>query len=285
MVAYTTPLATVAPLVVPLSEMCDRRTRLPSAASNAYRLPPSLPMVRNRESAASRRPPVSPPYAAEVRQVLPLFPLSTVLYPGLVLPLNIFEERYRTLVVHLLAPGHGAAEFGVVAIRHGRETDPLGNDALYGVGCVARVRRANKLPDGRFHLVTTGTERFQLVSLGEPAPYPSGEVELLDEPTGDVDDGLVESVRDGFTRYLGLLGGDLAPDSTNQISDDPQALSYLVAATMALSLPDRQRLLEEPDAASRLRAERALLALEYSLISALGSLPATDLTRDGFSAN
>ena len=75
---------------------------------------------------------------------LPLFPLGTVLFPGMLLPLNIFEERYRQLVRDLRA-GPGPQRFGVIAIRKGRETGADGVSALYGTGCVAAVRRAYQI--------------------------------------------------------------------------------------------------------------------------------------------
>ena len=227
---------------------------------------------------------------------LPLFPLATVLYPGLMLPLHIFEDRYRVLVEDLLAQsddslveGHAgpprAAEFGVIAVRHGRETGPLGVEALYDVGCVARVRRVSEIAGGRYDIVTTGTQRFRVLDVRAPAPYLSAEVETLDDPLGDASDELTGRVYDGFASYLDLVSAGPMEDLVENVPHEPRALSYLVAATMALSLPDRQRLLEAPDAAQRLTAERDLLRREIQLIRALGALTATDLTRVGFSPN
>src|ERR1700748_2733682 len=97
-------------------------------------------------------------------ETLPLFPLGTVLYPGLLLPLHIFEERYRELVRDLLAVTD-PRRFGVIAIRKGRETGIDGVTALYEVGCMASLRRVEEHEDGRYDLVTVGTERFRLLSL------------------------------------------------------------------------------------------------------------------------
>ncbi|MEO6511688.1 MAG: LON peptidase substrate-binding domain-containing protein [Nocardioides sp.] len=227
---------------------------------------------------------------------LPLFPLSTVLYPGLMLPLHIFEERYRVMVGDLLAgagggstedtrPSHSVAEFGVIALRHGHETGPTDIGAIYDVGCTARVRRVSEVPGGRYDLVTTGTQRFRVLDLGAPAPYLLAVVEPLDDPLGDPTDELTERVFDGFALYLDLVSSTSIEELVENVPHEPRALSYLVAATMALSLPDRQRLLEAPDAAARLTAERHLLGREIQLIRALGALPATDLTRVGFSPN
>ena len=97
---------------------------------------------------------------------LPLFPLGSVLYPGLVLPLHIFEERYRQLVADLLA-GPEPQQFGVIAIRHGRETGIDGVSALYETGCTAVLRQAEAYEDGRYDLITVGAQRFKLLSLGD----------------------------------------------------------------------------------------------------------------------
>jgi Lon protease-like protein len=120
-------------------------------------------------------------------ELLPLFPLGTVLFPGMVLPLRVFEERYRQMVADLLAKPEAAREFGVVAIRKGREvaTDsaPDSDSApeLHEIGCVARLRESTRHPDGRFDLVTIGTRRFRLLRTDDSLPYYQGEVEELPE--------------------------------------------------------------------------------------------------------
>ena len=103
-------------------------------------------------------------------ETLPLFPLGTVLYPGLLLPLNIFEERYRELVRDLL-DGPEPRRFGVIAIRKGRETGVDGISALYQIGCTATLREVAEQEDGRYLLVTVGTQRFRLASLDHSRPY------------------------------------------------------------------------------------------------------------------
>src|SRR5580704_11413337 len=97
-------------------------------------------------------------------EMLPLFPLGTVLYPGLLLPLHIFEERYRRLVRDLL-DGPEPQRFGVIAIRQGRETGVDGVSDLYEIGCTATLRRVAEHEDGRYDLVTVGADRFRLASL------------------------------------------------------------------------------------------------------------------------
>src|SRR5215831_3844462 len=120
-----------------------------------------------------------------MRETLQLFPLGTVLFPGLLLPLHIFEERYRQLVRDLQA-GPEPRRFGVVAIRQGRETGVDGIQALYEVGCTATLRQVNELEDGRYDIVTVGTDRFLLTGLDDSKPYLQGKVDLLPEEVGDL---------------------------------------------------------------------------------------------------
>src|SRR5579871_6189200 len=117
-------------------------------------------------------------------ELLPLFPLSTVLFPGMRLPLHIFEERYRLLASHLQAQPE-PRRFGVIAIRKGREVGADGVSALHDVGCVATVRQIVPHPDGRFDMATVGTERFRLLRVDDSLPYFQGETTPLpdtDEP-------------------------------------------------------------------------------------------------------
>jgi hypothetical protein len=227
-------------------------------------------------------------------QMLPLFPLGTVLYPGVLLPLHIFEERYRQLVRDLLS-GPEPREFGVIAIRQGRETGVDGVSALYEVGCTATLRRVMEHEDGRFELVTGGTQRFRLQSLDRSRPYLRGEVDLLAESAGDPAEAAAaaQAVQRAFRDYLTVLamrGTGLATRGTGETSspelpDEPVALSYLVAASIVIDLADRQSLLAEPDALSRLAAERVLLARETAMLRTFTSAPAPGLRYSPWSPN
>jgi len=222
---------------------------------------------------------------------LPLFPLGLVLFPGLLLPLHVFEERYRVLVQELLALPEDERRFGVVAIRQGREVGADGVTALHEVGCVARVRRVEPYDDGRFDVITTGAERFRLSGLTGGAPYLTGAVDLLPDGPGDTDETalLDRAVRAAFGDYLAALGqaqGDTFPEvQVPELPGEPLVLSYLVAATVVVDLEDRQALLAEPDVASRLRAELRLLRREATLLRTLASAPAPELTRTPMSPN
>ncbi|AXO35732.1 LON peptidase substrate-binding domain-containing protein [Micromonospora chalcea] len=217
---------------------------------------------------------------------LPVFPLGTVLFPGLVLPLHIFEERYRALVRHLVALPEGAPrEFGVVAIRAGWEVAPAGPPGRFGltagevtlheVGCTAELRQVTELADGGFDIVTVGRRRFRLAEVDHAAePYLTAEVRWLPEPGGpdEVADLLAARVISVFRQYLGLIRPD-QQEISEQLPEDPTVLSHLVAATAALTVDDRQRLLAIDDTAARLRAELRLLNRETALLRQVRAVP------------
>ena len=217
-------------------------------------------------------------------QQLPLFPLGTVLVPGLLLPLRVFEPRYLQLVADLMRRPEAERVFGVVAIKAGHEVGEGSITSLYQVGCTAVVREISEAGDGTVELVTSGAVRFRLheIDAGADTAYLTGLVTPIEEHEGDDADVAALARRVGlrFAAYRDQLG-------TPQIAlpDSPRVLSYLVAAGMALDLADRQSLLEQPDTARRLVAELALLARERVLIEALRAVPSGDLLRRPTSAN
>ena len=220
-------------------------------------------------------------------ETLPLFPLGAVLYPGLLLPLHVFEERYRQLVRDLLT-GPEPRTFGVIAIREGRETGPNGIVTLYEIGCAATLRQATELDDGRYDLVTVGTQRFLLAGTDDSKPYLQGEVEMLAEEVGDETGAALaaRSVQDAFRGYLGALAErGVTQVSVPDLPDDPTLLSYLVAASMVIDLRDKQALLAEPDALHRLVTERMLLSRETTMLRTLTATPAPDLRNSPYSSN
>lgn len=235
---------------------------------------------------------------------LPLFPLGSVLFPGLVLPLNVFEERYRRLVADLTAlPEDTPRRFGVVAIRDGSEVAPagpatdegeeprepdaaagLGPDpakSLYTVGCTAEVASVRTGEDGRSELITSGTTRFRLLSLDTSGAYLTGEVEELPEERGEGAGALAAGVARAFALYQKRLAGarERTLTANQELPDDPAVLSYLVAAATVVETGVKQRLLEAESAAARLSAELELLRREVAVIGKLPSLPAVELTR------
>ena len=220
-------------------------------------------------------------------EVIPLFPLGTVLFPGLVLPLNIFEPRYRQLVRDLLDAPEAEQRFGVVAIRQGREVGDDGVAALYDVGCAAQLRRTEKQDDGGYLIITVGTTRFKLTGLDtDSQPYLQGDVEWLFDADGDDPETAVLAVQRAFRTYLNALA--VARDTEIEIPElpsDPKHLSYLVAATTVVDTADKQALLATADTAERLRAELALLRREAALLTTLTAAPALELIRRPQSPN
>ena len=208
---------------------------------------------------------------------LPLFPLSTVLVPGLVMPLHVFEPRYRVLIQALMDLPEGAPRhFGVIAGRPGKDADTLAG--LYPVGCTAQIREVTPYDDGRFDLVTVGHVRFELRSLDQDAgtPYHTGFVDFIGEPDGPGDvNAAAELVGLRFAAYRDRLRVE-----QSGVPTDPRVLSYLVAAAAVLELPERQSLLEAPTTHERLISELTLLRREIGLLDAFNALPAVDLLKE-----
>jgi len=223
-------------------------------------------------------------------EMLPLFPLGTVLYPGMLLPLRIFEERYRQLIRDLL-DGPEPRRFGVIAIRKGRETGIDGVNglrSLYEIGCTATLRRVERHDDGRYDIVTVGTQRFRLRGLDETRPYLQGEVEMLAGEAIDpaAAEPAVRVVQAAFREYLDALtewGG--ATVRLEELPDEPALLSFIVAAAMIIDLPERQALLAESGTLRRLAVQRALLARETAMLRTTTSRPAPDLRHAPYSPN
>ena len=135
---------------------------------------------------------------------IPLFPLRTVLCPGIALPLHVFEPRYRLLTERCV---EGESPFGIVLIREGREAGP-GKVSLAGIGTMAEIREATRRPDGRYDLLVVGTGRFAIEEVdAEREPYLLGRVVVLDDDVGDVDRSTTLAARTmrRFVAYLHLL--------------------------------------------------------------------------------
>jgi len=147
---------------------------------------------------------------------LPLFPLHSVLCPGVALPLHIFEERYRLMIGRCI---ERTEPFGVVLIREGREVGPL-RGRVAEVGTTALIREAGEYPDGRLDIMTVGGRRFRIRELDDAhEPYLMAEVSLLDEPVGSAGEAQRYADRVGrrFLEYLELLQPALADDDGPEI--------------------------------------------------------------------
>jgi Lon protease-like protein len=217
--------------------------------------------------------------------LIPLFPLGTVLVPGAPLPLRIFEDRYRKLVADLLEQPPELRQFGVVAIKSGREVGEDGVRTLHDVGCLAQIATTERGADGTYQLETIGTRRFRLLEVEEGAPYLRGHVDWLPEPSGAAEP-LVPIVHERFASYRGELARLQGTSfELPDLPSDPAMLSYVVAATVIADVADRQGFLAEYDAEARLAREASWLARETGLLGKLSALPGPDLLKVAFSAN
>lgn len=219
-------------------------------------------------------------------ETLPMFPLNSVLFPGLSVPLRVFEDRYRALVHHLLRVEDPAERvFGSVAIREGYEVGDHGTQSLFRVGCKAQLTEIEAHPDGTFDVVAVGLERIQLDRLDTSDLFPMGHVTMLPEQAQVVDEGVLERARATFTAYRLALSEIRADPYTGTLPRDPTYLSWTLAACAPLPLQDRQSLLEADDASERLVLVTDLLRSELRAMNVIASLPATEVARTRWSPN
>lgn len=196
-------------------------------------------------------------------ELIPLFPLETVLYPGASLPLHVFEPRFRALLRECLTHRR---QFGVVAIRQGSDIDP--DPPTFAVGTMARIQDIVRRSRGRSDVVVEGGDRFRLLSRVEGAAYPQAEV----TPVGDqVAEWYVPTVigelRSAYRQYrssLEVLGLDLPEFSA--FPRDPVSLAWAIADHLVVELPSRQALLEECRPLARIRRELTLLRREATFV-------------------
>ncbi len=221
---------------------------------------------------------------------LPIFPLNTVVFPGVTVPLHVFEDRYRALVHHLLTISDKSMRlFGIVAIREGYEVGQHGAQSVHRVGCVVQMTSVRPYPDGRFDIEVVGRARMRLDRLDTSGPYLVGEVETVEEERRASASAVTAAARAGATfeeyrrRLSALRGGEVVLDGA--LPRDPTYLSYSLAATCLLTLQQRQDLLEEGSALNRLVMLRHLMFEEMRAMRAVPSLPATDVARTAWSPN
>jgi Lon protease-like protein len=194
---------------------------------------------------------------------LPLFPLEqVVLFPGMPLPLRIFEERYKVMIAACQVTDQ---TFGVLLIRAGREVGPAAVPER--VGCTARMVRIDRLPDGQMHILTVGEHRFKLRGAPREAPegYLLGNVEIVVDQSSEVPSDLASNVADEFQKYRAAalkLAGRQQSSEALQVETDPVRLSYQVAASLQVHPRERQHLLALDDAVARLQRELTMLRRE-----------------------
>jgi len=203
-----------------------------------------------------------------VSELLPLFPLGSVLFPGALMPLHIFEPRYRLLIRRCMERHH---PFGIVLIRSGSEVDPRAEP--YDVGTEAKIVAESPLPDGRSYIVTRGERRFAVENLIPDAePYLVGQVRYLDEADGDGAASHASVALEALGSYL-LAVVAVTDDSRGEraLADDlrdalPRDLAYRIAGSLAVDAPQQQALLELETASARLKEETRILNRETELL-------------------
>ena len=186
---------------------------------------------------------------------LPLFPLNVVLFPGMRLPLHIFEERYKAMIGDCL---EREEPFGIVLIKEGPEVG--GPAEPFRVGTSARILSAHHLHEGRMNILTRGDRRFQVVEITQQAPHMVGQVRYLEEEEGQDPSEVAAQVGEGYEEFLrglaALAGGWTAHA---QMPQDPVGLSYRVASSIDLPGQIRQQLLDAATAQERLEQLLPLL--------------------------
>ncbi|MDZ7676466.1 MAG: LON peptidase substrate-binding domain-containing protein [Acidimicrobiales bacterium] len=208
--------------------------------------------------------------------VLPMFPLGSVLFPTLVLPLHIFEERYRALIRDVL---EGDDEFGVTLIERGSEVG--GGEDRLGIGTIANVQEAAELPDGRWAVIAVGTRRIQVDQWLDDDPYPRAEVSDLPDPDPtDAELEVLPEVTASIRRALAKVSeiGDTATPATTEFSDDPVVASYQLSALSPLSTIDQHRLLCAPTVGLRLAMLQELLPVAHEILDSRLGDPGSDMS-------
>ena len=199
---------------------------------------------------------------------LPLFPLNNVvLFPGMPLPLHIFEERYKDMIGSCIQQ---ESPFGVLLIRDGAE---VGAPATpYSTGTTARIIQTQRLQEGRLNILTRGERRFELLSTIRTTPYLVGMVRYIEDAPGVVSDTALSGVQEQYAslrRQLTAMSGGWDREVT--VPDDPVELARAAAAMLAVSLPlppdVRQSLLETPTAGEQLEKLLTLMQQVNRIIS------------------
>ena len=197
---------------------------------------------------------------------LPLFPLNTVLFPGIPLLLHIFEERYKQMIAHCLA---NKTPFGVNLIRRGSEAlGPLADP--YPVGCSAEIVEVQRMPDGRMHITAVGRGRFRITGFQRGMrPFLLGEVEDFPlQNTAALDlDAAAADLRGWVERYVQtLVDAGKGQFDLEQLPAAPIELAYTAAALVQAPPEQKQRVLETPAAPELVAAVSQMFRREIALV-------------------
>jgi uncharacterized protein len=222
-----------------------------------------------------------------VTEKMPMFPLNTVLFPGVSVPLYVFEDRYRALVHRLITVEDPASRlFGTVAIREGYEVGDHGAQSLHRIGCYLQLTDSVRHDDGTFDIVAVGRGRIRLDGIDGSGSFLEGTVERLEDGDGAIRSETVHDALAMFEAYRATVSEVSGADVlVGDLPHDPTYLSWSLAATCLLTMRERQDLLEAPNAAVRLAMVTGMLHREIRAMRAIPSLPATDVARNRWSPN
>ncbi len=215
---------------------------------------------------------------------LPLFPLNTVLFPGMHLKLHIFEARYKTLINQCIDRNE---PFGVVLIRQGAE---VGNQdiAPFDVGCTAQVGEAQRLPQGRLNIVATGHRRFRIKAIDRSRPFLVGDIDYFSpaEDRPDLIKATSKVLRPMLLSYLDILAA--ASDShfdPEQLPRQPRALAQIGSILLQADNLQKQALLSIDSLSYLLTTLVDIYRLETLLLKVRMSPPGPDFNIGNFSVN
>ena len=217
-------------------------------------------------------------------KMLPIFPLNTVLMPHQLMPLHIFENRYRRLMADLLALPESEQRFGIVSIVKGSE---INEDLpqLAEIGTIAVLRKTTANPDGTFEITVIGGERFDIKSISvSKAPYLIGEVRARKETPINFDKATITLAQEKCIDFMMMVDAD-NDNASRALPDEPSALSFLIAGLLPLTSIEQQGLLNIDDANLRLKAVMKIINRETILMQEIPSVPAPFLTRVTISPN
>lgn len=217
---------------------------------------------------------------------VPMFPLGSVVFPGMSVPLHVFEDRYLSLVSHLLGEAEPAERvFGTVAIREGYEVGDHGAQSVYRIGCLMQLTEAEERADGSYDIVAVARDRLLLDHMEIGGDHPRGVASILPESDTGVDEEVLNRARATFTAFRAALADLQGDPYSGALPRDPDYLSWTLSALAPLPLAERQSLLEAGDARERLELVTRLLGDEVRVMNVLPSLPATQLARTAWSPN
>ena len=215
---------------------------------------------------------------------IPIFPLNTVLMPGQVMPMHIFENRYRALMSDLLALPEVERRFGIISIKKGGEVkEDL--PVLADVGTIAVLRKSTTNEDGTFEILIIGGQRFDLLSVSKSkAPYLMAEIKIRKESETDFDTAALTLAKEKCDEFMMMFDAD-NDNASQKLPDTPSSLSFLLTSLLPINNLEKQNLLEIDDPNVRLKKVLKIITRETILMQEIPSVPAPFLTKTKISLN